>query len=80
MNKADIISTIGVVFILLAFYLLSTERLKADSKMYNLMNIFGAGMAGYAAWLIGSAPFIVLESIWVAAAVYGLFNSRKGLL
>jgi hypothetical protein len=79
MNNADLISTAGVIFILLAFYMLSTGRLKSDSKMYNLMNILGAGLAGIAAYMIDSMPFVILESIWVAAAVYGLFNSRKGI-
>jgi hypothetical protein len=80
MNTADIISSVGVVFILLAFFLLSTGKLKADGKLYNLMNIVGAGLAGISAYMINSVPFVILESIWVGAAVYGLFTSRKGLI
>jgi hypothetical protein len=80
MNLADIISSIGVVFILLAFFLLSTGKLKADGKLYNLINILGAGLAGISAYMIDSIPFVILESIWVVAAIYGLLTSRKGLL
>lgn len=44
------------------------------------MNIAGAALLGWGAILIDSVPFIILEAIWVVAAIYGLLKSRKGLI
>lgn len=63
----------------MAFFLLSTDRLSSDSKAYNLLNIIGATFLGISAWMLDSVPFIILESIWALAGIYGLINSRKGL-
>lgn len=77
MTTADILSSIGVVLIFLAFFLLSTDKLSSDSKAYNGLNILGASMLGVSAWMIGSVPFVILEAIWVIAAVYGFVKSKK---
>jgi len=79
MSQTDIISSIGVFLILAAFFLLSTDRLKADSKAYNLLNIAGATLLGISAYMIGSGAFVILEITWTLAAIYGLIKSRRGL-
>ena len=80
MELVDIISWTGVVFILLPFALLSIGKLRADGKLYNLMNIFGATLLGIGAYIGDAIPFVILEAIWVGAAVYGLVTSKKGVV
>lgn len=72
MSIPDIINTAGVSLILLAFFLLTLKKIAPTSKTYNLLNLLGAGLACYGAWLIGAMPFVVLEIIWCAVAAYGL--------
>ncbi|MEO5644312.1 MAG: hypothetical protein ABIQ40_17555 [Bacteroidia bacterium] len=72
MDLPNIINSAGVSLILLAFILLTIGKTNSKAKLYNLLNLIGAGLACYGAILIGAIPFVVLEAIWCAVAVYGL--------
>lgn len=74
MTFADIITTLGVSLILLAFLLLNIKKVRPTDKSYHLLNLVGAGLACYGAVLINSIPFVVLEAIWAAVAIYGLIR------
>ncbi len=74
MRTSDLIATIGVSILLVAFFLQSMKLIKTESWSYGLLNLLGAGIAGYASWMISFIPFVVLESVWSAVALYGLFK------
>jgi hypothetical protein len=74
MNLPNIINSAGVSLILLAFILLTIGKVKQQQKIYNLLNLLGAGLACYGAILIGAIPFVVLEAIWCVVAIYGLIK------
>lgn len=77
MTKADIIATIGVSILLLAFLLQILKVIKAESATYSILNGLGAGLAGYSSWLIGFKPFVVLESVWVLVSLFSLYKNLK---
>jgi len=77
MNYNDIIATIGVGLILLAYFFNIFEIIKKDGSFYFVLNIIGAGLAGYASYLINFVPFVILETTWVIVSVIGLFKSIK---
>ena len=73
----DIIGTIGVAIILIAYFL-NTERLiPQNGKLYYTMNVIGAVVACYASFLISYWPFIILEGSWTLVSIYGLMRSMK---
>lgn len=74
MKPSDLIATIGVSILLVAFFLQSMKLIKTESWSYGLLNLVGAGIAGYASWMISFIPFVVLESVWSAVALFGLFK------
>lgn len=74
MKTSDIIATIGVVILLIAFFLNLNKRIASDSKLYIWCNIIGAGMNCYASYLISFYPFVVLEAIWTLVAFASLFK------
>ncbi|MDQ3111944.1 MAG: hypothetical protein M3R17_18820 [Bacteroidota bacterium] len=76
MRIADIINSAGVSLILLAFILLTIGKTKQQDKMYNWLNLVGAGLACYGALMISAIPFVVLEAIWCAVAIYGLIKRK----
>ena len=76
MSIPDIINTLGVSLILLAFFLLTLKKVSPTSNTYNLLNLIGAGLACYGAYLIGAIPFVVLEIIWCCVALYGLLRKK----
>ena len=77
MSTSDIIATVGVSLLLLAFFLQSIKIIKTDSTAYGLLNLFGASIAGYASWIISFYPFVILEAVWCLVAMYGLVKSKN---
>ena len=72
----DLIGTIGVGLILMAYFL-DTAKLLKDRKLFFVLNILGAGLACYAAYLIGYLPFVILEGTWTLVSIYGLMRTMR---
>lgn len=62
----------GGALILLAYALLSAEKIDARSKTYQLLNIVGAAGFIVNSGFKGAYPSAVLNVIWVAIGVYAL--------
>jgi hypothetical protein len=73
----DIVGTLGVGIILLAYFLNITKLIQHDDKLYFVMNIIGAALACYASLLISYWPFVILEGTWVLVSLYGLMKNMK---
>jgi hypothetical protein len=75
MKYNDIIGSLGVGLILLAYFLNTFSFIRKEGRLFFVMNIAGAVLACYAAILINYVPFIVLEAIWTLVSVAGLVRS-----
>ena len=75
MSYTDVISTIGVSLILLAFFLNTFKYLAESSKLYFILNIVGGAFACYGSILLNSIPFIILEGTWSLVALVGLMKN-----
>jgi len=69
MSQSDIIASVGVTLLLIAFFLNLRKIMSTDSKWYSGLNIVGAGLCGYSSYLISFYPFVILEGVWVLAAL-----------
>jgi hypothetical protein len=72
MTLSDIIGTLGVSILLIAFVLNQRRTLSEHSRAFLTMNLVGALMCGYSAWLVRFMPFVVLETVWAMVAAWGL--------
>lgn len=77
MNIENIINSAGVSLILLAFLLLTINKLKPTDKAYNLLNLGGAALVGCGSYLINAIPFVILEIVWGMVAIYALIKNRR---
>lgn len=77
MTYTDIISTIGVSLILLAFILNTFNYISDKSKFYFGLNIIGGAFSCYGSVLLNSLPFIILEGTWGFVALIGLMKTLK---
>ncbi len=77
MSGSEIIGSIGVALLLIAFFMNLFGMLTSDSRAYQAMNAVGAAISCYASYLIGFAPFVVLEAIWCAAAIAAMLRGRR---
>jgi hypothetical protein len=75
MNTNDLIGTIGVGLILLAYFLNIFSLIKKEGILFYAMNIVGASIACFASILISYWPFIILEGTWAIVSVVGLLKS-----
>jgi hypothetical protein len=77
MHYNDIIGTIGVGLILVAYFC-NTFNLLKEGKAFFALNAAGASLACYASWLIDYWPFVVLEAVWCVVSVAGLVRVWRG--
>jgi hypothetical protein len=74
MNYNDIIGSLGVGLILLAYFLNTFSFIPKEGKGFFVLNIAGAGLACYASLLINYLPFVVLEGVWLLVSLAGLIR------
>jgi hypothetical protein len=77
MSFSNIIGSLGVTLLLIAFLLNLFRYINQENKIYIFLNILGAGLSCYASVLISYWPFVVLESIWCLVAVLALVRKKK---
>ncbi|MGI8581032.1 MAG: CBU_0592 family membrane protein [Chitinophagaceae bacterium] len=77
-SSSDIIGSVGVFILLLAFVLNLLDRLSGKNIIYILMNIIGGGLACFASYLIHYIPFVILEGVWTVVSLFALLSYFKG--
>ena len=66
----------GALAVLLAYGLVSAERVSSRSRTYQLLNIGGAvGLVVNSSWN-GAIPSAVVNLIWIGIGVYALVSSH----
>ncbi len=78
MKTSDILASIGVIILLIAFLLNLYKKLPSSSKTYSLLNFIGAGICCFSSYLIRFYPFVLLEAVWGIVALLSLFNVPRG--
>ena len=74
-DPATLIGSAGVALLLAAFILNLLKLLRADALLYMGLNLLGAALACYSSYLINFVPFVVLEGVWAAAALFAIVRS-----
>ncbi|WP_333599107.1 CBU_0592 family membrane protein [Flavobacterium sp.] len=77
MSTNDMIGTVGVGLILIAYFLNIFSLIKKDGILFYVLNIFGGGIACFSSYLIKFWPFVVLEGTWALISLVALVKSIK---
>jgi hypothetical protein len=80
MKLSDVLASIGVIILLIAFLLNLYKKLPSQSKTYSALNLIGAAICCLSSYLIRFYPFIVLEGVWGSVALLSLSNVPRGTL
>jgi len=80
MPLSTIIGSVGVMLLLVAFFLNLFKFIPQESKLYILLNIIGAGLSCYASILIDYMPFVILEATWCLVAILAFVKNIGGFL
>ena len=73
----EILGSVGVTILLLAFLMNLLQKWKQDSLPYILLNIVGAGLSCASSVVIRFFPFIILEATWTLVSVFALLKYIK---
>lgn len=75
MNISDIIASVGVTILLIAFFLNLYKMLRPENLLYSLMNIIGAALCCISSYMISFYPFVILEGVWAGVALISLIKN-----
>lgn len=79
-SAGDILGSLGVLLLLIAFMMNLLKKWKQDGFLYTFLNTIGATMTCISSWLIHFIPFVVLEATWTIVSLVALikyFQSRN---
>jgi len=68
---------IGTFLVVLAYFLVSTKRVKPYSKRYQMLNLLGAIGVGFSVFTQGAWPALALQIVWGMIALISIFKSKK---
>jgi hypothetical protein len=73
---SSLVGSLGVILLLIAFFLNIFKFISQESRLYILLNVLGAGISCYASFLIRFFPFVILEATWCLVAIVALIKNR----
>ncbi len=77
MSFPEIVGIVGVLQILLAYFLLQLERLSTKTLTYQLLNAIGAALILYSLCYSFNLPAFVIELCWLLISLYGILRILK---
>ena len=77
MNSSDLIGTVGVLILLIAFAMNIAKKWSSTSTPYLLLNVIGAALTCLSSFMIRFWPFVVLEGVWTLSSLVVLLKTRK---
>ena len=77
LSLGEILGSVGVALLLLAFLMNLLKKWSQDSLPYILINTTGAGLACASSVLIHFFPFIILEGTWMLVSLFALVKYFK---
>ena len=70
-----IAGTIGGIFVLAAYYLLSAKKTKPHSIVYNALNLLGGVGLTINTFVTKSWPSVILNVIWIGIAAFSIYQT-----
>jgi hypothetical protein len=77
MTVSDIVSTIGVSLILIAYFCSTFRWMSAHGRPFFLLNAVGSTLTCLGSFLIAYWPFVALEGTWTIVSLIGLIKAEK---
>ncbi|MDG1287006.1 MAG: hypothetical protein P8P30_05500 [Rickettsiales bacterium] len=73
----DMIGMIGVVLLLLAYYLLQMRKIRVRHLSYSILNLFSAIFLLISLLWSWNTASVILEIIWIGISFYGIYRAVK---
>ncbi len=73
----DICGWVGMILVVVGFYLVSNGKIEAQTSTYQLINMIAAIFIGANAWYYGAFPSVGLNAVWFLIALVALFRIHR---
>ncbi len=77
MSLANIIGWVGAFILLALYFLMTLDYVSNNSKIYKILNLFGALFLVISGVLLKAYPFVAINSIWCIISAISLFKKAK---
>lgn len=74
---ADIIGVTGTFLLVLAYFLLQTEKIKSDDYSYLYMNGIAAALLLFSLCFSFNLGSFIIEIFWIAISIYGIWKKKR---
>ncbi len=73
----NIIGWLGSAAVIVAYVLVSMNRLRGDAVAYQLLNLIGGIFLALNTAYLGAYPSAIVNLMWIGIAIFALARSRK---
>ncbi|GJQ61307.1 MAG: hypothetical protein SCALA702_03600 [Melioribacteraceae bacterium] len=77
MRFYDIIGSLGVFFIVLAYFLLQIEKLSSRDLTYSILNLSGASLIIFSLVFEFNFSAFMIEFFWVIISLIGIYKGIR---
>lgn len=77
MNVYEIYGMMGVVLIVVAYFLLQINKISSNDLKFSLMNFFGSLLIIVSLFYNWNLPSFIIEMFWMAISVIGIVKYFK---
>lgn len=74
---SDVVGIIGVVLILIAYYMLSVGRWMSNSYLYQILNFIGAWFILFSLYYHWNTASVLIEIAWIIISMMGVYRIYK---
>lgn len=71
-SECNVIGIIGVIFVLLAYFLLQIDKLDQERITYSFLNLLGASLILFSLFFTWNLASGVIEIAWLLISFFGL--------
>ena len=75
MTLNDVVSTLGISLLLIAYCCSAFRWMSAHSRNFFLLNAVGSTLTGLGCFMIAYWPFVVLAGFWILVSLIGLVKA-----
>lgn len=68
---ADFLGIIGVALTLIAYFLLSINKIPTEGKIYPTLNLIGSSLIMFSLYFDWNTPAVLMEGAWILISLYG---------
>ncbi len=77
MNIVDIIGTLGVIIIVMSYFLLQIEKISSKTLSFSVLNVIGSIFILYSLMYNWNLASVLIELFWILISLFGVYKYYK---